>query len=167
MNEPGSGEDPRANANAAAQAARSWARQRGCLFWGVVIVLGLVALGQCAPDGPDKAPAADAPAAPAISATAEEIFAAYDANEVAAQQRFGGGPLEVTGRIEAITLDLTDDPVVRLAGGNAFEYVSASLDESAKAAAGTLRKGQKITLRCSSVSEVIGTPMLRDCRPVG
>ena len=88
---------------------------------------------------------------------------AFAANEVAAKAKYGGQVLEVSGRIHAITLDFTDDPVVEFVTGVPFQTVHAGFDKDSGAAVAALTKGQKATVRCQSISEVIGTPMLRDC----
>ncbi len=108
----------------------------------------------------DGAPNADTLA---LAVTAQELASAYEANEAAAQQQYGGQPLEVTGTIAGITLDFSDDPVVQLSGTNEFLDVQASLAEGSKSKAGNLSKGQQITLRCESVTEVISAPMLSEC----
>jgi hypothetical protein len=141
-------------------------KRGGCLKWGAIGLGGLVALGvigavlgdpaaETAP-GPDRT-------IPAIVVSAEELHAAFAANEVSAKARFGGQPLVVTGTVQAIELDLFDNPQVRLAAGNEFEWVTAGFDKEASAATGQLSQGQEVTVRCAEVSEVIGNPMLSGC----
>jgi len=97
----------------------------------------------------------------AYEISSRELAAAYDANEVRAQQELGGRELLVTGRIRGITLDFADDPVVQLEGINQFLNVEADLND--KRAAAMLDKGQEVKLLCGKVSEVISAPMLSDC----
>ena len=103
------------------------------------------------------------PPAPAIKVSARDLFAAYAANEVAAQAAYGKGPLEVSGTVHAIELDISDDPVVRFDVGESYNYVSASFPEEAAGQTSALTKGQKLTVRCASVRELAGTPYLHDC----
>lgn len=102
-----------------------------------------------------------APAADAIKITARELFKAYSANEVAADSKFKGKPIEITGVVESISSDITDEPVVQLAGGEMFQMVHANGLDTATAAG--LSKGQEITLACTGAGEVIGMPALSDC----
>lgn len=96
--------------------------------------------------------------------TARDLAAAYEANEVAAQQQFGDRLLLVTGQVTGITLDLFDEPVVQMAGVNQFLSVQADLNDKNVAAA--LQKGQEISLLCEKVTEVISIPMLDECELV-
>lgn len=146
------------------------------LKWGLGIFGGVILLGALAGGG-DQPPPADAAAAagdtaaperapvtPARQVSARELYAAFDANEVAAQREYGGAPLIITGEIERVTLDITDSPVVRLSvGPSALQAVSLSFDKAATDATAALAKGETVRARCAKLAEVMGTPMLSDC----
>ncbi|MEA1015587.1 OB-fold protein [Sphingosinicella sp. LY1275] len=100
----------------------------------------------------------------ATPVTALELAQAYDANEAAAQARYGDRPLLITGTVSEVTLDITDDPVISLEGLNQFSNVQLGLADEAHAAAANVSKGTEVTLRCERVREIIGTPMLSDCK---
>jgi hypothetical protein len=142
-------------------------KRGGCLKWALIGgagLFGLVVLGVALGD---PVPPADAPEAalPAtiLTVTAPELHAAFAANEVAAKARFGDQPLRVTGVIDAIELDLFDNPQLSLRAGGDFEFVLAKFDKDAAAQTAALAKGQDITVVCDSVTEVIGNPVLDDC----
>lgn len=128
----------------------------------LIIIIGLAAGDPKAGGGESVKKAAD-PAKPPVEVTARELFAAYEANEAAAQQTYGDQPLLVSGTISAIELDALDDPVVRLATSNQFMSATANLTEESQKQASSLAKGAKIKLLCSDVSEVVGMPQLKDC----
>ena len=137
-------------------------------FVGLAVMAGAAVSGDAYKDYKARADAAEAtrteqaaPAADAIKITARELFKAYDANEVAADSKFKGKPIEITGVVEAISSDITDEPVVQLSGGEMFQMVHANGLDTATAAG--LSKGQEITLACTGAGEVIGTPSLSDC----
>ncbi len=140
-------------------------------FIGLAVLAGAAVSGGAYKDYKARAEAASAarteqaePAAPpadAIKVTARELFKAYDANEVAADSKFKGKSIEITGVVEAITSNITDEPVVQLAGGEMFQMVHANGLDTATAAG--LSKGQEITLACTGAGEVIGMPSLSDC----
>lgn len=136
----------------------------GCLVLvGFIILLAIIG-GMSG--GGDKTASADTSAAPAqapTEVTATELFNAYQANEAAAQQQYGDRPLLVTGVVNSIDLDFRDKPVVQLRTPNEFMSAGASLTEASQAKASGLAKGQSITLLCSGIGEVIGTPQLREC----
>lgn len=141
---------------------RGWLGRQGCLFWGVAAVGALYLLARCSPE--EGLPDRSALLAGTMQAvTARELFAAYQANEVAAQQRFGSGGLEVSGEIESVTLDVRDRPVVAMRGGGPAQLVSVNfpIEESPTVAA--LRQGQQLTVRCGKVTELMGLPVLTGC----
>ena len=99
----------------------------------------------------------------AVKLTAAELWNAYNNNEVAAQRAFNDRDLLVSGTVASIELDFADDPVVRFVSPNQYMQVSASFDETYEDRAAALSRGQALTVMCSRVSEIAGTPMLRDC----
>jgi hypothetical protein len=146
-------------------------RKRWRLIAGIIVgVFLLINLGMCvgrvptAPVGSSgnvggAPPVLDTP----ISVTAMELWRAYGRNEAAAQEKYGDHALLVDGAIQSIDLDVFDNPKVLLHTGNPFQAAQAALGDNSKPKAAGLKKGQKIRLLCTGVSEVIGTPMLKDC----
>lgn len=139
----------------------------GCLsVVGILVLLFIIgaifAPSKGSQSGSDAA-SGDTAKVEATPVTAQQLFDAYQANEASAQQLYGDKALRVSGRIASIDLDLTDDPVVMLRTSNEFMPVHAPLADQSKAKAATLYKGQNVELICSGVSEVVGTPMLKDC----
>jgi hypothetical protein len=135
----------------------------GCLALVVLIAVVAAIFGGGAKDGSQNSSNSSAPPPQAIKVTAKDLAAAYSDNEAAAQQRYGNGPLEVTGVVDSIQLGLGDHPFIVLKGVNMFQGPQAKLADASEGKASSLSKGQTITLRCASVSEVVGTAMLRDC----
>lgn len=96
--------------------------------------------------------------------SAATLLAAYEANEVAADEKFMGKFIEVTGVIDSISKDIMGDPYVTLGSGKDFEvsHVQAMFPTSATKQLAGLRKGQTITVQCicgGKVMNVIG----KDC----
>jgi hypothetical protein len=134
--------------------------------------LALLTLAACVPPSGqqgDNAKKADdaAPAeqpkeeAPAMPVTSAELATAYEENEIAADQKYKGKRLEVTGTITGIDSDFSDKPVVRLNTSN--QFMSAGASGLPLEVAATLKKGQKITLICTGKGEVMSMPQLDDC----
>lgn len=149
-------------------------KKLGLLGWIGVVLVTLFVIGLFAPskkgvsaDASGGAQAvAEAPAAaPAIAVTARALFDQYQANEVSADQQFKGKRLKVTGTVDSINKDFTNDIYVMLATPNPFMGIHASLDEKHQNLAASLGKGQRITLTCIGGGMVIGSPMLRKCEP--
>ncbi len=139
---------------------------KGCLIaLGVLVGLGVVA-SLAGGDGAGSAASvaeAEADQRPAIKVSAVQLAQAYEANEAAAQQQYGGSKLEVTGTIKSIDLNYADKPFIVLEGVNMFMGPQMDLTEASQAKAGSLSKGTKVTAICSDVSEAVGTPMLKSC----
>lgn len=98
-----------------------------------------------------------------MKVSALQLARAYDANEARAQGIYGDQPLLVSATVAGVDLDLSDDPVLHLATDNEFMPASAYLVEDEKPRASALSKGQKISLLCQNVSEVMSMPQLKDC----
>ncbi|WP_206364219.1 SHOCT domain-containing protein [Sphingomonas sp. UV9] len=126
----------------------------------VLALIGMIAGGK----GADSSTSAETAATvQPVAVTAQQLFAAYDANEAAAQQTYGDKPLLVTGTVAGVDLGVTNEPHVLLRTSNEFMNAQATLTEASEPQATGLSKGQSITLLCAKVSEVIGTPMLSEC----
>lgn len=111
----------------------------------------------------DDSKPAEADDTPAIDVAAGELFDAYHENEVAADDRFKGKKLRVTGTIASIDKDFLDNVVVRLQTANQFQSVMATVREAEKSTAAKLKKGQKATVTCKGRGMVVGSPSLDDC----
>ena len=99
----------------------------------------------------------------ALPVTAQQLFDAYDSNEVAADKQYKGKLLQIDGKVASIDSGLTDNAQVQLATSNDFMSVTATGDEAFDDAAVNLSKGQAISLLCRGEGEVIGSPMVGDC----
>ena len=88
----------------------------------------------------------------------------YKNNEVAADERYKGKVLEVSGSIESIGKDLMDTMYVSFGGGGKFELrrVQCFFDDSETDKLAKLSKGQWITIkgRCDGL---MGNVLLKEC----
>lgn len=141
-----------------APATKSSGMKNGCigvLALGVIVIV-LVAIFGAESPSPRSA-------LPPLSVTPSELLQAYEANEAAAQQQYGGRPLMVNGEVDKVTLDIANNPVVQLKVLSPFKSVHADLVEASRARSTSLRSGNSVTLLCQDIGEVIGIPMLKDC----
>jgi hypothetical protein len=107
--------------------------------------------------------AVERPKAVAVEVTATKLWNDYQANEVAADEKYKGKTLLVSGSVASIDKDFADNIVVRLSTPNQFMSTMATLDDSQKSKAAQLSKGQPIRLRCEGRGMIIGSPSLDDC----
>lgn len=107
--------------------------------------------------------AVPAPAEMAVATTAQELWKAYEANEVATDQQVKGHPLRVTGVVQGIDKDFLDTVVVSLESPNPFMPTRARMEKSEATSAAGLRKGDSVIVLCESCRRVVGSPVLSDC----
>jgi hypothetical protein len=70
----------------------------------------------------------------------------------------------VTGTIDGVDLNVSDEPNVKLRTSNQFMSANAESIDADQPRAASLKKGQRITLACESVTEIMGMPRLKECR---
>jgi hypothetical protein len=134
---------------------------------GVVVLLAIIgSFGSPNSSGNSSAQtaASEEPAELPIAVTATQLFNAYQNNEATAQGYFGDRKLLVSGTVDKVTLDFTDNAIVLLRTPNQFMSAQAALADDAQNEAGNYNPGDKAQMLCDGVSEVVATPMLKDCR---
>jgi hypothetical protein len=104
------------------------------------------------------------PAPVAGTGTAAELWAAYGANAAAADAKWKGKPVAVTGTIVDVRRDFRGKFMVRLATGDALETVHASVVHQDIDVRALPARGQTISLRCTGAGLSIGSPVLDSCR---
>lgn len=95
--------------------------------------------------------------------SAREIAADYEANTVAADQKYKGKSFKVTGKITDINTGVTGNPYIVLAGVNMFLGPQLHFSKDYLQAISTAKKGMTITVLCEGGGDVVKTPMLQDC----
>lgn len=97
-----------------------------------------------------------------IEISAPDLYSAYDANEVLADNKYKGQWLYVSGVISEIGKDISNDPYINLVGENEYANVHAVFTKAAIDQLATLHKGQSISLTCLGNGKLVGSPVL-DC----
>jgi hypothetical protein len=139
-----------------------------------VVCVGMV--GKAASDAQNSRPGSTAgslgspkgppaPTTPPMTVSAKQLYADYHANEVAADEKYKGKNLLVSGTIVSIDKDAFDNMQLRLSVGDQFglEYVMATLDDSQKGKAMALAKGKSVTVVGRGGTMIMGSPTLDDC----
>ena len=102
-----------------------------------------------------------------LKTTPQQLFNAYENNEVAADNWLKGKIIEITGVVQSIDKSILENIFVSLATKNEFlpakiHYGSGiSSQEETKIAA--LRRGQTVVFRCRKMHRWVGSPMGEDC----
>jgi hypothetical protein len=101
-----------------------------------------------------------------VRISAPQLFAAYHANEVAADDKFKDQPLVITGVIESINKDVFGNGYLVLRDANMFEGVQARLSDDSMKYSGQLLRGDDVTLICKGAGMIIGSPVVKNCDAV-
>ncbi|WP_205746367.1 OB-fold protein [Dyella amyloliquefaciens] len=96
--------------------------------------------------------------------TANQLFNAYNANEVATDEGMKGTDVEVTGQVQEVAKDFTDSVVISLATSNEFMPARMSMEESERAQAATLKPGMTVAIVCPRMRRIMGSPAGSKCR---
>lgn len=102
-----------------------------------------------------------------VKVSAVQLSKAYDENKVAADAKYEGKKLEISGVIDSIGKDITDAPYVVLKG---VEYklfgVQCMFPRAKESNLISLTKGQSLTVQGKLSGELIGNVIVRDCEIV-
>jgi hypothetical protein len=107
-----------------------------------------------------------APMVSAIPVTAVELHKAYKTNEVAADEKFKGKAVRVTGKLIGISKDFSDAIYLTIHPGTAMgelEALHAYFDDNQKAAIAALKPGQVIIFDGRVDGFMMGSVMLKEC----
>lgn len=98
----------------------------------------------------------------AVSAT--KLYAAFDENEVAAEDEYKDKKIFVNGKISAITTDPAGHPVVTLwAGENILAKVNCVFSKDERSVVAKLKKGGETTIQGKCDGMTLGTVFIKNC----
>lgn len=84
---------------------------------------------------------------PDMTISARQLHQAYEANEVAADTKYKGKILQISGTVEDIGKDITDTIYVTLSVGGEYTSVQCYFADSHTNDAANLSKGDRVTLK--------------------
>lgn len=99
---------------------------------------------------------------PALSVSAGQLYADYEANGVAADEKYKGKVLRVTGKVNSIDRDILETIYVTLQGDEYFGDVQCFFAEDHVRTASQLSKGQTITVKGKCDGKLMNV-MLKGC----
>ena len=104
-------------------------------------------------------------AAPAVIVTSANISKEYSENEVAADAKYKGKTIEITGKVNNIDNGISDNEmIVRLSDGKYdFNNPWCYMKESERDKVLALKKGQQVTLIGTGDSATLKSPVLKGC----
>jgi hypothetical protein len=98
--------------------------------------------------------------------TAAELWALYNVDAGAADARFKGKPVAITGTVADVRIDYRGDIMLRLSTGDALETVRAAIVNHDDSGRSIPVRGQVVSLRCTGRGKLIGSPVLDSCTPI-
>jgi hypothetical protein len=98
-----------------------------------------------------------------LSVGSVRLWRDYEENEVAADTRYKGQRLRVTGTVVSIERDYQGRPVLHLFSGNPIFMTMATLDKADIPAAAQLKKGDQVSVRCIGAGREMRMPQLERC----
>jgi hypothetical protein len=99
--------------------------------------------------------------APEVSAT--DLWMSYSRDAAGADRLYREHSVVVTGNVSSVERNYEGAMVVRLATGDAFETVNATLATRNDPVLGTLSKGHPVSLLCVGRGTLMGAPVLGSC----
>lgn len=100
--------------------------------------------------------------APALTIAAKTLFSDYESNEVAADQKFKGKTLLVTGTVEDIKKDLMNRMYLTLTGDGPFANVQCFFAQSHESQLAGLRKGVSVSVKGQCDGKMMNV-LMRGC----
>jgi len=87
-------------------------------------------------------------AKPDLTVSATSMIKEYEENEAAADKKYQGKVLEVSGVVDKIDTELFDDEkyIIQVGGGGQFELFTVNCPGQSGDAVADIKKGQKITV---------------------
>lgn len=98
-----------------------------------------------------------------VAATAQELFDAYESNEVATDIRLKGKIIQISGRVQSIDKSVFDNMFVSLETRNQFMPTKVKPNKQDESKIAGLRRGQQVVFRCQRIQRWVGSPMGEDC----
>jgi hypothetical protein len=127
---------------------------------GMIALFGVLAGGSADTDADTKSVQSKIPS---YTLSAENLYAEYKANEVAADMRYKGHVVVVSGRIDSIGKDIMDQAYVVIGGEGYLDGVQCTFTGSENLSVAQLSKGQLVTVK-GEVSGKMGNVQVNNCK---
>lgn len=143
-------------------------KKKGCLI-GLLIFIGIAMIGFCSDDKSSTSASSTQSSSvqakavePALTVTASELLAAFEQNELKANQTYKNKYIAVQGAVDNIGEDIMGSPYVTLKTGNVILSVQCMLNKSEASKAANLNKGQQIVVQ-GNCDGKFGNVLIKNC----
>ena len=109
-----------------------------------LVVLGLLTIGSGNTDSETEDVQSKTPS---FTLSANDLYGAYDKNEVAADSKYKGKVVVITGTIQDIGKDIMDQAYIVVGGEGFLDGVQCTFSEGEQGTVAGLSKGQRVTVK--------------------
>lgn len=155
--------NPKADAKAAAayaKASRPWYKKKRFWLIGVILLIIIVVAASSGGDGGGSTDSASdngsgnkgsgdtSTSKPDVKVTASQILKEFEENEAAADGKYKGKTLQVSGVVAKVDTEFIDEDeyVVQVGAGGDFDFLTVNCDDQSSDAVSSLSKGDDITV---------------------
>jgi len=100
--------------------------------------------------------------APSYTLSANQLYNEYNSNEVAADSKYKGKIVIVTGTIQDIGKDIMDDAYIVIGGGGFLDGVQCTFTKGEQSTVARLSKGQQVRVK-GEVAGKMGNVLVNKC----
>jgi len=100
--------------------------------------------------------------APSYTLSANQLYNEYNSNEVAADSKYKGKVVIVTGTIQDIGKDIMDDAYIVIGGGGFLDGVQCTFTKGEQSSVARLSKGQQVRVK-GEVAGKMGNVLVNKC----
>ena len=132
-------------------------RKRHLLSLFVLLVFGLLAIGSF-----DTKEDTKKSQAPSYTLTADQLYSDYESNETAADSKYKGRIVVISGTIQDMGIDLMNNAYIVIGGEGSLDGAQCSFAKDQKSAVALLSRGQNVTVK-GLVLGKMGNVVLYNC----
>lgn len=125
----------------------------------VLVVLGIIAVGSIDTDTDTQKVQSQAPI---YTISANQLYREYDSNEVAADEKYKGKVVIVSGAIQNIGKDIMGDAYIVIGGGGILDGVQCMFTKGEQSSVSRLSKGQQVRVK-GEVAGKMGNILVKKC----
>lgn len=125
----------------------------------VLVLLGILAVGSTDTDTDTQKVQSQAPN---YTISADQLYSDYNSNEVAADAKYKGKVVIVSGRIQDIGKDIVDDAYIIIGGEGFLDRVQCMFTKGQQSSVASLSKGQHVRVK-GEVAGKMGNVLVNKC----
>ncbi len=126
----------------------------------VLVLFGLLAVGSIDTEEDTKKVQSQAPS---YRLSANQLYSEYEANEVAADSKYKGRVVVVSGTIQDIGKDIMDDAYIVIGGEGFLDGVQCMFTKGQQSSVARLSKGQHVTVKGEVSGKMFGNVLVNKC----